>query len=278
MDEAAEWDEGIRKAYEQKRFPEAPPRYRGLAYPWRERVEVDSEHAWRNSVYYFWWEYMRRNERYRLIHDVMNSAWDSELRKEHSDSITAQEIELYGLFGNVFDPDFHAWWRTHYQLFSDEVAVHVRVLEGGTADGKELCSFPYDTVDKLTIGDVVRKAQGFFGDQNCVVVQHSRSRAKFRTVQRYVLPNLKTYLDVWDLRKSEPDLALEEIADRLNLRYSDPEFVAEYEKIKADKGFHADLSKIVRRRKRLVVQRDLRIAQQYIDNVMLGQFPWRTKR
>jgi hypothetical protein len=178
----------------------------------------------------------------------------------------------------VFDPDFHAWWRTHYQLFSDEVAVHVRVLEGGTADGKELCSFPYDTVDKLTIGDVVRKAQGFFGDQNCVVVQHSRSRAKFRTVQRYVLPNLKTYLDVWDLRKSEPDLALEEIADRLNLRYSDPEFVAEYEKIKADNGFHADLSKIVRRRKRLVVQRNLRIAQQYIDNVMLGQFPWRTKR
>ncbi|GHA07758.1 hypothetical protein [Novosphingobium arvoryzae] len=278
MVEAAEWDEGIRKAYEHKRFPEAPPRYRGLAYPWRERVEVDSEHAWRNSVYYFWWEYMRRNERYRLIHDVMNSAWDSELRKEHSDSITAQEIELYGLFGNVFDPDFHAWWRTHYQLFSDEVSAFVKVIEGRAADGKELCSFPFADVHKLTIADVVRKAQGYFGDQNCVVVEHRRSRAKFRTVQRYVLPNLKTYLDVWDLRKSEPEMEDHEIADALKLSVNETVDGETAEELRKMDLPHADIAKAVRRRKRLVVQRNLRIAQQYIDNVMLGQFPWRTKR
>lgn len=278
MVEAAEWDEGMRKAYEHKRFPEAPPKYRGLAYPWRERVEVDSEHGWRNSVYYFWWEYMRRNERYRLIHDVMDSAWDSELRKEHSDSITAQEIELYGLFGNVFDPDFHTWWRTHYQLFSDEVSAFVKVIEGRAADGKELCSFPFADVHKLTIADVVRKAQGYFGDQNCVVVEHRRSRAKFRTVQRYVLPNLKTYLDVWDLRKSEPEMEDHEIADALKLSVNETVDGETAEELRKMDLPHADIAKAVRRRKRLVVQRNLRIAQQYIDNVMLGQFPWRTKR
>lgn len=278
MTEAAEWDAGIRKAYEHKRFPEAPPKYRGLTYAWREREEADSEHGWRNSVYYFWWEYMRRNERYRLIHEVLNSADNSDLRKVHSDTITAQEVVLYAHFGNVFEQDFHAWWRAHYRLFSDEVAVHIRVLEGRDTDGRELCSFSYDEVDKLTIGEVVKRAQGFFGDNNCIVVQHSNSRAKYRPAQRYVLPVLQSYLDVWDMHKANPDMALEDIADKLNISYSNDEFMKGIEEITADGSFNADLLKIVRRKKRLVVQRYLRIAGQYIENVMQGQFPLRNKR
>jgi hypothetical protein len=135
MVDVAEWDEGIRRAYEHQRFPEAPPRYRGLAYPWRDRTEADNQQLWRNSVYYYWWEYMRRNERYRLVCDLMESAGDSELRRLHSDSITAEEIELYGHFGNVHVTGFHAWWQAHYRLFSDEVSVNVRVIDGGAADG-----------------------------------------------------------------------------------------------------------------------------------------------
>lgn len=278
MIEEAEWDEGISKAYEHKRFPEAPPRYRNLAYPWRYRKEADEQHNWRNSVYYYWWAYMRRNRRYQLLCELFDSAADSELRVAHSEGVTDAEIELYGQFGNVHATDFHSWWRLHYKLFSDEVAVNVRVLESGVTDGKELCSFPYDTVDKLTIGEVVRKAQGFFGDQNCIVVQHNRSRAKFRTVRRYVLPNLQTHLDVWDLRNAQPKMADDEIADALNLSVNEVvggETAKELSELDLP---HADIIKAVRRRKQLLVQRHLRIAKQYIDNVMLGTFPLRTKR
>lgn len=41
---------------------------------------------------------------------------------------------------------------------------------------------------------------------------------------------------------------------------------------------HSQELKIVRRRKQLAVQRHLRIADQYIRNVMQGYFPFRSNR
>lgn len=80
------------------------------------------------------------------------------------------------------------------------------------------------------------------------------------------------------MHKANPDMALEDIADKLNISYSNDEFMKGIEEITADGSFNADLLKIVRRKKRLVVQRYLRIAGQYIENVMQGQFPLRNKR
>lgn len=273
-----EWDEGLRRAYEYKRFPQAPPKLPHLAYPWRYRKPVDEQQEWRNSVYYYWWEYMRRNKRYRLICDVMSSAWDSELRKEHSDGIKAHEIELYGHFGDVFDSEFLTWWPTHYQLFTDEVSLLVSVQEGAEGDGKLAAIYPGETIDRVTIGQMVRKAQFYHGENNAIVIQHRVAKAHYRTEMRYVLPNLQTHLDVWDLVQAKPELEHEDVAEKLGLLTSDKVDGETLSYLLQNGLPHADVLKALRRRKRLAVQRHLRIAEQYIANVIHSRFPYRVTR
>lgn len=270
--------DAMRIAYEHKRFPQAPPKLAGLAYPWRYRKPVDEHDEWRNSVYYYWWEYMRRNKRYRLVCDVMSSAWDSALRRDHSDGIKVHEIELYGHFGNVFDSEFITWWSTYYKLFTDEVSLLVSVRQGAEGDGKLAAIFPYEQMDRVTIGQMVRKAQFYHGENNAIVIQHRVAKAHYRTEMRYVLPNLQTHLDVWDLVQAKPELEHDEIADALKLPISESVNGETIDELRDLSLPFADLQKALRRRKRLAVQRHLRIADQYIRNVMQGKFPYRAKR
>lgn len=270
--------DNMRSAYALKRFPQAPPKLPSLPYPWRCRKLVDDQHVWRNSVYYYWWEYMRRNTRYRLICELFDSADDSALRAEHSAGVTAAEIELYSHFGNIFATNFLSWWRTHYQLFTDEVSLLVSVRKSDAGEGELVATYPGAAVDRVTIGDMVRKAQFYHGENNAIVITHRVNRAKYRTAMRYVLPNLQAHLDVWDMARANPDMAHDEIADALNLAVSRDAHAHFLRDLIEDNLPHEEELKFVRRRKQLAVQRHLRIADQYIRNVMLGSFPLRQNR
>ena len=78
---------------------------------------------------------------------------------------------------------------------------------------------------------------------------------------------------------ANPDATLEELADRTGVYYS---HIVNGETL----GSRAlnrlpddDIRKVLKRRKELVVQRHLRIAEQYIENVAEhGTFPLRSKR
>jgi len=67
---------------------------------------------WQRSVYYWWFEYLKRNEGYRdtcKMHGVGNYA------------------ELYTLFGDVHANDFKAWWTESgrgVKLFAEPVASY----------------------------------------------------------------------------------------------------------------------------------------------------------
>ena len=67
-------------------------------------------------------------------------------------------------------------------------------------------------------------------------------------------------------------LELADIAGLLVNEVVNGETVAE---LKAEDLPTRDLERVIKRRKQLAVQRHLRIAEQYIGNVVLGEFPRR---
>ncbi len=61
--------------------------------------------AWENSVYYWWWEYLRRHPGYKQTCDQGGEG---------------EFAALYADFGDVHASDFKSWWRAHgVDLFSE---------------------------------------------------------------------------------------------------------------------------------------------------------------
>ena len=71
-----------------RHFPFAHPTFGTQSNP-------KSSSHWKKSVYYWWFEYLRRNEQYKLTCEN-NGYGDCE--------------ELFKLFGDVTSTDFKKWW------------------------------------------------------------------------------------------------------------------------------------------------------------------------
>ena len=96
------WKEQTLAAY--RNFPYAPPEYPGA--PFRARPPnppYKGAEGWKCSVYYYWWEYLRRHEDYRATCERDGKG---------------PYKELYKSFGNVHESDFHSWWWSHLHLFT----------------------------------------------------------------------------------------------------------------------------------------------------------------
>jgi hypothetical protein len=73
--------------------------------------------AWKCSVYYYWWEYLRRHEGYRQCCEQGGKG---------------EYAKLYSDFGNVHShDDFWQWWskEAHSELFCEPTARQIRVLD-----------------------------------------------------------------------------------------------------------------------------------------------------
>jgi hypothetical protein len=78
------------------------------------------ESAWKSSVYYWWWAYLKRNEGYLQCCELGGKG---------------RFASLYKDFGDVRGDDFKAWWTENergVRLFAEPSAeITVRVLEEG---------------------------------------------------------------------------------------------------------------------------------------------------
>jgi len=86
-------------------------------------------------------------------------------------------------------------------------------------------------------------------------------------------------LKVWDAKREHPSLEDWELADKAGIRVN--QVVQDGMTISQLKSVRLDTGRAIRtlnRRKQLAVQRHLRIAAQYIENVVKGQFPHREGR
>lgn len=106
-----------RKTVRKRHFPYKSPRF-GTKY------KPAPKSAWRNTVYYWWWAYLKRNADYIACCD---SGGKGKLAK------------LYADFGDVRGDDFKEWWtfkidgedRGAYLFAEPSVESSVKVLETG---------------------------------------------------------------------------------------------------------------------------------------------------
>lgn len=255
------WTERDLAAY--RNFPYAPPHYPGA--PYRARLPqppYDGAEEWKCSVYYYWWEYLRRNEEYRET---------CRLGGEGKHPV------LYRWFGNVHEGDFHDWWWSHYHLFtfrsealniarngkgyleSEGVFLHV----GYARSKSEMIASAREQIMKISQKEITDEL---------------RRTIQFKPAARPVLRSLHQHLLAWDARLEHPNADDADICDIAGLDVNLPYSLEEIASLQADGLKVTDLEKANRRAKQLTVQRHLRIATQYIDNVVLGTFPKRDRR
>jgi hypothetical protein len=219
---------------------------------------------WKCSVYYFWWEYLRRHAGYRTTCENGGNG---------------DFANLYKDFGDIHSTDFPTWWWQHLGLFT--VVGDVRIARD-----------PLRAREKLRAGHLLveipfarttaQMARVFRHELE--EVMRAGLRAKMLEAIRYVpaarcqLPSLYDHLRVWDAREQNPTLSPAELADLVGLDVNPPYEQGEIEQLRAEGLSVRDLERHNSRARQLAVQRHLRIAQQYIDNAALGQFPVRKGR
>jgi hypothetical protein len=156
------------------------------------------EAAWKSSVYYWWWEYLRRNA------DYLASCRDAGRGKCAA---------LYTDFGDVRADDFKSWWTEGgrgVQLFAEPRAEDsIRVLEAGEAalDQSEALTLSLPLyLPKKALEARIKKLlaihhQGKRGQQLA-----KRSRARFQIQGQPNVPALKLGLAIYDAKMASPDM------------------------------------------------------------------------
>jgi len=273
------------------RFRHPPPTFENVRAPFAQAVKPPYEGApgWQCSVYYFWYEYLRRHEGYR---DACQTGG------------VGPFAEQLATFGNVHELDFARWWGQHFDLFAEPnpaFLVHKRQLQRGESIQRS-AFIEYMQIDlRFSETDIVRRVRDLvrisksrigykyekhledIGADTEPAKQFKKRRrvishAQYRVTSRPSLPALHQHLAVWDAKHAHPSADDVEVYFIAKLTTTLPYSEDEIAELKADGLKVSDLEKANHRAKRLAVQRHLRIAQQYIANVVNGEFPKRSKR
>lgn len=162
---------------------------------------------WKNTVYYYWWAYLKRNPLYIQTCDQGGLGPCADLYKD---------------FGDVRGDDFKAWWSEGsrgMRLFAEPRAEDtVRVLNEGEValpvHEALTVSFPLNLPKRL----LERRFKALLAEHHNGQrgKQYAKmSQAKYRVQGQPNIPALALGLEVWDLRRARPDLSLWEIGNRL---------------------------------------------------------------
>jgi hypothetical protein len=207
---------------------------------------------WQRSVFYYWWEYLRRHEGYR---ECCSKKGIGPYR------------ELYRDFGNVHEGEFWDWWKARGQyLFSEPPALQVQKRDAGSIDlitsNEVLISVPLTQSMAVTIRQFRKVMVPLLKWQRA---ERKKSRALYQVAAKPILPALHTHLRIWDIHIAHPDWTYHKIADAAGI------IVATGSR-KTAKDLEAN-DPWTNHRKTLAVSRHLRIAKAYIENVAFGSFP-----
>lgn len=244
-------------------FVYAPP-LKGTRESKRKPIQAPYKDAptYKCSVFYYWWEYLRRHEGYS---------------RTCANGGKGRYAKLFADFGDVHATDFWSWWRTHSELFSEPLPRQVEVVEASSkcADNTVLITVPLENRAALSVRQFRRLIEPLVSVRKQAITV---SRARFPVATKPHLPSLHQHLLVWDAKRENPEADDADIADLAGIainRVVDGETV---EGRKSINRAYDDILRILRRRKQLATQRHLRIAAQYIENVGKGQFPLREGR
>lgn len=154
-----------------------------------------SESAWKRSVYYWWWEYLKRNQEYI---DCCNSGGKGKL------------AELYNDFGDIRDESFKNWWTSDgrgAKLFAEPIVEHtVRLLETGEAAPEQEDLITLAIPLNLPKRFLHKRIRDLLAEHHASKRGHQfakKSRAKYKVQGQPNMPALEQALMVYDAIKQE---------------------------------------------------------------------------
>lgn len=167
---------------------------------------------WQDSVYYLWWEFLRRHEGYRQTCERGGRG---------------QCSELYEDFGDVHKVNFREWWtegNRGARLFAEPASLG-RVIELSPSD-LGLLQNGWDPASQMVVAIPLAfpKRDIFKRVREIVKKRHGRkrgerllkgSKALYPIAAQFSIHSLKTTLKVHDLALSRPNLKQWEIAQEL---------------------------------------------------------------
>lgn len=221
---------------------------------------------WKWSVFYYWWEYLRRHEGYRVT-------CQSKGRGKYA--------KLYKDFGDIHQGDFWSWWTAHAQIFAEPEARNVAVvdlkrIQSLDKTNKFFVEVPRENSIQFTVKrfrDLLERELRRPDKSNI------NSKALYKVATKPVLASLHMHLKVWDAKEANPTKELHELADIAGVGYNHEVNGETLISLRQQGLPSSDVERVLRRRKSLVVKRHLRLAGQYIKNVADAQtFPLRKGR
>ena len=240
----------LKGARPSKRKPPKPP-YKGAP-------------PWKNSVYYYWWEYLRRHRGYA---------------KTCERGGKGAYAKLYRDFGDVHAGTFWQWWKQHQELFCEPPPPYARIV--ALSDVREL---PSDSLLiqvsleqrlALTLRQIKRQLSGMVA----INKRHKTpSKARYPVHTKPVLSTLHRCLAVWDTKEAQPDWPNFLIKGYVDGAVSEADILEFLSSTDEERKQRIAGDTQQRIENTYAVSRDYRIAQQYIDNVALGFFPKRSTR
>ena len=241
-------------------------------------LEADDD-KYKASVYYWWYEYLRRSDDYRKCCERGGKG---------------KFAKLYEDFGNVFaeanteKEAFRVWWREHAHLFWEQEGRKVDELS--KVDDLE----ETDLIVRLPLNEtanyIVKNVRRLLIEKREQVRRaREHSRALYPVAAKVRMTTLQTQLHVYDVHIANPNIKLHELADEAGLYvnklvnyYDEDGELAGTQTIEwlLRNGFEVDAKEgeaVVKRRKRQIARQHLEAAKEYISNVQLGKFPLRRR-
>jgi len=167
----------------------------------RSKAEKELQ-PFKNSPYYLWWEFLRRNKNYELI-----------CRSDKKGEFES----LFNDFGDVHLVDFKTWWQTNDRgriLFAEKLPPKFQILDDFKVERLDKClylqvplSLPATYLRKEFNKLMVKYHSGSKGKKH-----NEQSTAKYPITGHIDTIALQKALSVYDLRVTRPDLSWWEIA------------------------------------------------------------------
>lgn len=243
------------------RLPRSSPRFSLSKKPPRLIPPFPKAPDWMCNPYYYWWEFLRRNDEYARYCNA-------------GGGLRGPLAQFYADWGDVRQSDFKTWWAQRGQsLFAEIDPPCVAVVKAGDyVNTSEYLTvrLPLNRPTTKTLKDV----RELLGPAKRRLEQHQELKVQYIVAGKPVLAPLHKYLQVYDARQRLPDATLVEIADaaRLTIDVVKPEkrgplSKADIELLKAE--WERDL----RKRKTQIANRYLRTAKRLIDGAVNNKWP-----
>jgi hypothetical protein len=245
-------------------MPSSFSRHFAFPHPLFTRQKPASGVWWENSIYYLWWEFLRRNSDYQTTCENGGKG---------------EYAELYADFGNVHEGTFREWWTKDdrgARLFAEPplplsvkalTPDKIAALPKGWDSGSLLVMIPL-SLPKRFIEKKLGKLLARHHKRKKGQKTYKESRAPYPIGTTFRVASLKKLLDLYDLHQLQPDLKEWELAQKLRLGTT-----LNKDELEGERGRANPTAVEKKKNLSVAVSKKLRDAKSIIKGVGRGKFP-----